>query len=217
MSICLHKFSIIAIESLINNLKNNEQKLRILFSIASITNYIINDQYGSLLILKILNLKNDNINQIIIQQYLYQFNRNACQKISSFLFNQIFSLCTFETKQYLIKNICNLENIKLLLFDYFGNSVLLMIISSSIEPYRTKYFQIVTMLFEFLKLFPFGNTIIQKYLISFPELINYLNFNNSNNNNFSNNFSNINQNNFNSINYFEPNKINYNLNNFNQI
>ena len=211
IQICLHKFSVIAIENVINELKNNEQKFNILFSIASITNLIIYEQFGSLLIQKILNLKIENINKIIIQQYLFQFNKNVCQKFSSFLFEQIFSLCNFETKQFLIKNLCNIDNIKLLLFDFFGNYVLLNIIKSSIEPYKTKYFQIIAMLFNYLKLFPMGNNIIQKYLISFPNLINYLNFNNSNNNNNFNNF--INQNNFNSKNYFEHNELNYNLNN----
>ena len=197
----------IAIEKLINELKNNEQKFNLLFSIASITNLIIFEQYGSLLIQKILNLNIENVNNIIIQQYLFQFNKNACQKFSSLLFNQIFSLCNFETKQFLIKNVCNIDNIKLLLFDFFGNYVLLNIINSSIEPYKTKYLQFVTMLFNILKYYPFGNNIIQNYLISFPELINYLNCNN--NNNF-NNF--INQNNFNNY-YFEQNKLNYNLSN----
>ena len=208
IQICLHKFSVIAIEKLIYELKNNELKFNLLFSIASITNLIIIEQYGSLLIQKILNLNIENVNNIIIQQYFFQFNKNACQNFSSLLFNQIFSLCNFETKQFLIKNICNIDNIKLLLFDFFGNYVLFNIINSSIEPYKTKYFQFVAMLFNYLKYFPFGNNIIQKYLINFPELINYLNFN-INNNNF-NNF--INQNNFNN-NYYEQNKLNYNLNN----
>ena len=211
IQICLHKFSVIAIEKVISELKNNEQKFNILFSIASITNLIIYDQFGSLLIQKILNLNIENINKIIIQQYLFQFNKNACQKFSSFLFDQIFSLCNFETKQFLIKNICNIDNIKLLLFDFFGNYVLLNIINSSIEPYKTKYLQIIAMLFNYLKLFPIGNNIIQKYLISFPHLIKYLNFNSNNNNSNFNNF--INQNNFNSKNYFEQNKFSYNLNN----
>ena len=75
----------------------------------------------------------------------------------------------------IIKNLCNYNSIKFLLYNMYGNYVLQQIITISNEPYKSIYIKNVAMLFNGLFMFPFGNIVIYKLKCQFPELNNYIN------------------------------------------
>ena len=77
----------------------------------------------------------------------------------------------------IIKNLCNYNSIKFLLYNMYGNYVLQQIISVSNEPYKSTYIKYIAMLLNGLLLYPFGNVVLYKLKNTFPELNNYINMN----------------------------------------
>ena len=102
-----------------------------------------------------------------------------------------------------IKNIYNYSNIRILLYDIYGNYILQQIVKEASEPYKNYYIQLIGSFIDGLKIFPYGNLIFQKFISNFPELLNFVNINsNIVNNNISNfiyyhSFNNIGNNNSN--------------------
>ena len=85
--------------------------------------------------------------------------------------------CDFNTKQYIIKSLCNFETVKNLLYDTYGNYVLQKTLLASNEPYRSMYIKFIAPLIDGLKNFPNGLIIIHKIVSHFPELNNYVQIN----------------------------------------
>ena len=79
------------------------------------------------------------------------------QEIFSNVFEKLFEYCCKETKQMVIKNICNYSNIRILLYDIQGNYILQQIVKEASEPYKNYYIQLIGSLFNGLKIFPYGN------------------------------------------------------------
>ena len=166
---------------------NETQKKEILTSLAKISNRLFSDQYGNYAIQFALSLKDEEANKIIIFQYLSEFNKNISNKISSNVYEKILEYSDFNTKQNIIKNLCNINTVKNLLFDTYGNYVLQKTVLAANEPYRSKYIKYIAPLMDGLRNFPNGLIIMNKLLTHFPELQNYSRYNN--------NFSDINMNN----------------------
>ena len=173
-NLATHKYSCCTLQKVIENLKENQRK-KILISISNISELLFNDQYGNYVIQFILSLNDKEINKIIIIKYLNDFNNNVSNKFSSNIFSKCLEFCNFETKQMIIKNLCNYNSIKFLLYNMYGNYVLQQIITISNEPYKSIYIKNVAMLFNGLFMFPFGNIVIYKLKCQFPELNNYIN------------------------------------------
>ena len=64
----------------------------------------------------------------------------------------------------------------------YGNYVLQKIISASNEPYKSTYFKNIAILINGLYFYPFGNIVIYKLKCNFPELKDYINIRNTNDN-----------------------------------
>ena len=174
--ICTNKYSCCTLQKIIENI-NDIQKKSILISISNISNLLFNDQYGNYVIQFILSLNDKDINNIIINNYLDNFNYNVTNKFSSNIFSKCLEYCNFETKQNIIKNLCNYNSIKFLLYNMYGNYILQQIIFASNEPYKSIYIKYITQLLNGLLILPFGNIVIYKLKNNFPELKNFINNN----------------------------------------
>ncbi len=176
-----HKYSCCTLQKVIENLNQNQRK-KILISISNISELLFNDQFGNYVIQFILSLNDKDINNIIINNYLDNFNYNVTNKFSSNIFSKCLEFCDPETKQMIIQNLCNYNSIKFLLYNMYGNYVLQHIISASNEPYKSTYFKNIAILINGLYFYPFGNIVIYKLKCNFPELKDYINFRNTNDN-----------------------------------
>ena len=190
--ISTHKHSCCTLQKCLEE-GNDIQRQEILISLAYISNQLFNDQFGNYAVQFALSLKNEVANRIIISQYLNEFQKNISNRISSNVYEKILEFCDFQTKQNIIKSLCNFETVKSLLYNSYGNYVLQKTILSANEPYRSMYLKFMAPLIEGLKGLPNGYIIIHKILNQFPELQsfslnisksnkNYKNFNISNNN-----------------------------------
>ena len=189
--IATHKHSCCTLQKCLEE-GNNLQRQEILMSLAYISNQLFADQFGNYAIQFALSLKNEVANQIIVTQYLNNFQQNISNKISSNVYEKILEFCDFQTKQNIIKSLCNFETVKSLLYDSYGNYVLQKTILASNEPYRTMYLKFVAPLIDGLKNMPNGYIIIHKILNQFPELQSFSpnNYNKNKNYNVYNNMNN---------------------------
>ena len=198
--IATHKHSCCTLQKCLEE-GNNLQKQEILISLAYISNQLFNDQFGNYAIQFALSLKNEVANQIIISQYLNEFQKNISNRISSNVYEKVLEFCDFQTRQNIIKSLCNFETVKSLLYNSYGNYVLQKTILASNEPYRSMYIKYMAPLIDGLKNLPNGYIIIHKILNQFPELQSFstnnskMNKNYNINNNVGNNMKNFNINN----------------------
>ena len=200
--IATHKHSCCTLQKCLEE-GNNTQRKEVLMSLANISSELFADQYGNYAIQYALSLKNEEANKIIISNYLGNFQKNISNKISSNVYEKVLEYCDFNTKQYIIKSLCNFETVKKLLYDTYGNYVLQKTLLVANEPYRSMYIKFIAPLIDNLKALPNGLIIIHKIVSHFPELQNYVQIN-------SNKYKNCNMNyNFNN----NMNNNNYNINN----
>jgi len=226
--IATHKYSCCTLQKCLEE-GNNMQKQEILMSLAYISNQLFNDQFGNYAIQFALSLKNEVANQIIISQYLNDFQKNISNRISSNVYEKVLEFSDFQTRQHIIKSLCNFETVKSLLYNSYGNYVLQKTILASNEPYRSMYIKYMAPLIDGLKNLPNGYIIIHKILNQFPQLQSFsannskMNKNYNINSNMSNNMKgfNINNNNNNhkrnGKNTFNDRNNNKNNNNFHNI
>jgi hypothetical protein len=201
--IATHKHSCCTLQKCLNE-GNNTQRKEILISLANISSQLFADQYGNYAIQFALSLKDEEANKIIISNYLGNFQENISNKISSNVYEKVLEYCDFNTKQYIIKSLCNFETVKKLLYDTYGNYVLQKTLLASTEPYRSMYIKFIAPLINNLKNLPNGLIIIHKIVSHFPELQNYVQTNSNKNRNY-NMYYNFNNN--------MNNNNNYNINN----
>ena len=206
--IATHKHSCCTLQKCLEE-GNNIQRKEILMSLAKISSELFADQYGNYAIQFALSLKDEEVNKIIISQYLGNFQKNISNKISSNVYEKVLEYCDFNTKQYIIKSLCNFETVKSLLYDTYGNYVLQKTLLASTEPYRSMYIKYIAPLIDGLKNLPNGLIITHKIISHFPELLNYVQINKTNNPNYNmyNNYNNVsnNMNNYNINNNFNMN------------
>ena len=200
--IATHKHSCCTLQKCLEE-GNDIQRQEILISLAYISNQLFNDQFGNYAVQFALSLKNEVANRMIVSQYLNEFQKNISNRISSNVYEKILEFCDFQTKQNIIKSLCNFETVKSLLYNSYGNYVLQKTILSANEPYRSMYINFLAPLIEGLKNLPNGYIIIHKILNQFPELQNFSNNNLKSNKNCKN--FNINNNIVNSLKGFNIN------------
>ena len=197
--IATHKHSCCTLQKCLEE-GNPNQKHEILMSLAYISNDLFADQFGNYAIQNALSLKNEAANQIIISQYLNNFQKNISNRISSNVYEKVLEFCDFQTKQNIIINLCNFETVKCLLYDNYGNYVLQKTILAANEPYRSMYLKYMAPLIDGLKNLPNGYIIIHKIINQFPELQGFGLANSNKNKNYNNYNNSINNNNFKSFN-----------------
>ena len=201
--IATHKHSCCTLQKCLEE-GNNTQRKEVLMSLANISNELFADQYGNYAIQFALSLKDEEANKIIISNYLGNFQNNISNKISSNVYEKVLEYCDFNTKQYIIKSLCNFETVKKLLYDTYGNYVLQKTLLVSTEPYRSMYIKFIAPLIDNLKNLPNGLIIIHKIVSHFPELYNYVQINSNKNRNYNMNYN---------FNNNANNNNNYNINN----
>ena len=167
--IATHKHSCCTLQKCLEE-GNNIQRHEILMSLALISNQLFADQFGNYAIQYSLSFKNEMANRIITEQYLNNFKQNISDKISSNVYEKVLEFCDFQTRQNIIKGLCNFETVKSLLYDSYGNYVLQKTILAANEPYRSMYLNFIAPLIDGLKNMPNGYIINHKILNQFPEL-----------------------------------------------
>ena len=181
--IATHKHSCCTLQKCLEE-GNNLQKQEILMSLAYISSQLFNDQFGNYAVQFALSLKNELANQIIISQYLNDFQKNISNRISSNVYEKVLEFSDFQMRQHIIKSLCNFDIVKSLLYNSYGNYVLQKTVLAANEPYRSMYIKFMAPLLEGLKIMPNGYIIIHKIYNQFPELQNYSSNNSKNNKNY---------------------------------
>ena len=138
-SIATHKHSCCTLQKVIESVDPNQKKI-LLISLAQISNMLFNDQYGNYAAQFALSLDDKEANQIIVRNYLIDFKNNTSHKFSSNVFEKCLQHCDFDTKQMVIKRLCNYESLRSLLYDMYGNYVLQQTMMASNEPYEVCIF-----------------------------------------------------------------------------
>ena len=190
--IATHKHSCCTLQRCLEE-GNNTQRKEVLMSLANISSELFADQFGNYAIQFALSLKDEETNKLIISNYLGNFQANISNKISSNVYEKVLEYCDFDTKQNIIKTLCNFETVRNLLYDTYGNYILQKTVLASTEPYRSMYLKFIAPLIGNLKNLPNGPIIIHKIVSHFPELQNYVQMNPNKNKNY-NSYYNYNNN-----------------------
>ncbi len=90
-------------------------------AIATNSYKLFNDPSGNYITQFALSFQDMEINQIINQYYFSNFFENVSQKCSSNVFEKCLFYSDEETKQKIIKSLCNQKMVQSLLFNMYGN------------------------------------------------------------------------------------------------
>jgi hypothetical protein len=99
----------------------------------------------------------------------------STEKHSSNVIEKCLDCCDEETKELIVMRCCDVNIIRALLFDVYGNYVLQKVILLTKEPIRSQFMHIIGPLMNYLQFYTFGPKLYNKLLTSFPELIKFIN------------------------------------------
>ena len=163
---------------LINNLINNCLVL-------------ITDQYGNYVIQSILSLKNDKINSEVAKKINDNIAYYSKHRYSSNVVEKCFDLCNELDKKNFVEKLSPPEIVAELILDDHGNYVIQKVLQCADEITRDNMLKNLIPLIPRIKEVSFGEKLLNRLFISYPQLNigNNLNMNsNINNNNFKKKF-----------------------------
>ena len=203
---------------------DQEQKKRLLKAIAFISLKLLDDQYGNYVIQYCLNVCDYEINKIIANNFLNDFVKYSTEKYSSNVIEKCLDCCDEETKELIVMKCCDVNIIRTLLFDVYGNYVLQKVILLTKEPIRSQFIHIIGPLMNYLQFYAFGPKLSNKLLTSFPELAKFINGGRGEENKYKkrrnkmlNRINNNNNMNINSLDLNTMHMNNFNVNNINHM
>ena len=164
---------------LINNLINNCLVL-------------ITDQYGNYVIQSILSLKNDKINSEVAKKINDNIAYYSKHRYSSNVVEKCFDLCNDLDKKNFVEKLSPPEIVAELILDDHGNYVIQKVLQCADEITRDNMLKNLIPLIPRIKEVSFGEKLLNRLFISYPQLNigNNLNMNSNinNNNNFKKKF-----------------------------
>ena len=170
LDICRKTYSCSALQKFID-LGSNMQKIKLINNIVNNTNYIIGSQCGLYVFQFIMNKKNYQINDIILQKIINNVIKLSKQKYSSNVIEKCLETCSPESVNKLIEILNNDLVISDLVKDIFGNYVIqkLLIVCTD-DKIKSHILTIIASEFNSLSNISFGPKLIKKLTINYPEL-----------------------------------------------
>ena len=153
----------------------NKQKIMLLNNIINNTNYLIGNQCGLYVLQFIMDKKIYSINDKILEQFINNIIKLAKQKYSSNVIEKCLETCSPQMVNKLIEILNNEMVIRDLIKDIFGNYVIqkLLIVCQN-DEIREHILTIIASEFNSLSNLSFGNKLIKKLTMTYPEIKNKL-------------------------------------------
>ena len=170
LEICRKTYSCSALQKFID-IGTNMQKIKLINNIVNNTNYIIGSQCGLYVFQFIMNKKNYQINDIILQKIINNVIKLSKQKYSSNVIEKCLETCSPESVNKLIEILNNDMVISDLIKDIFGNYVIqkLLIVCTD-DKIKNHILSIIAAEFNALNNISFGPKLIKKLTLNYPEI-----------------------------------------------
>ena len=153
------------------DIANPQQQETLLINIAEHTHELITNQYGNYVLQFVLSKRNTSVNEVIVDNILKKIIDYAKQKYSSNVIEKCFEYCEHGLRCKIVNAIKTYESIVTLLFDMYGNYVLQKAITYADDEQSKSYFiGIIIKEINKLQEFEFGQKLITKLILTFPEL-----------------------------------------------
>ena len=177
VEICIRTYSCSALQKFID-LGTKRQKYKLINNIVNNINMLIGNQCGLYVIQFVMNKKDYQINDIILQKIINNLIKYSKQKYSSNVIEKCLETCSPNGVNKIIEILKNDIIIRDLIKDIFGNYVIqkLLIVCPN-DNIRSHILGIIASEFNELTKVSFGNQLIKKLSMAYPELKVYLNLN----------------------------------------
>ena len=152
------------------DIANPQQQEALLIKIAEHTHELITNQYGNYVLQFVLSKRSNSVNDVIVDNILKKIIEYAKQKYSSNVIEKCFEFCEQGLRSKIITSIRTYEVIVTLLFDMYGNYVLQKAIAYSDSETKSYFISIIIKEINKLHEFEFGQKLITKLILTFPEL-----------------------------------------------
>jgi len=174
VEIATNSYSCSALQKLID-LGTNKQKQQLLINLINNTDNLVGNQCGLYVLQFIMNKNNYYINDTILDKIINKIIFLSKRKYSSNVIEKCLETCSPKRVNELI-NIYNNETIiRDLIKDIFGNYVIqkLLIVCTN-DEIKEQILRYIAMEFNNLKNLSFGQKLMNKLIISYPEIKKYL-------------------------------------------
>ena len=170
VEICTKSYSCSALQKFID-LGTNIQKIRIINNIINNTNYLIGNQCGLYVLQFIMDKKNYQINDQILNTFINNIIKLSKKKYSSNVIEKCLETCSPKMVNKLIEIFNNEIVIRDLIKDMFGNYVIQKLLIVCVDDkIRNHILNIIASEFNALSNLSFGNKLIKKLMMAYPEI-----------------------------------------------
>ena len=169
-----NSYSCSALQKLID-LGTNKQKQQLLINLINNTDNLVGNQCGLYVLQFIMNKNNYYINDTILDKIINKIIFLSKRKYSSNVIEKCLETCSPERVNELINIYNNEAIIRDLIKDIFGNYVIqkLLIVCTN-DEIKEQILRYIAMEFNNLKNLSFGQKLLNKLIISYPEIKKYL-------------------------------------------
>ena len=174
IEIATNSYSCSALQKLID-IGTNKQKQKLLINIINNTDKLVGNQCGLYVLQFIMNKNNYYINDTILDKIFNRIIYLSKRKYSSNVIEKCFETCSPERINQLINIFNNEVIIRDLIKDIFGNYVIqkLLIVCPN-EEIRKQILGYIALEYNNLKNLSFGQKLMNKLIISYPQIRKYL-------------------------------------------
>ena len=170
VEIATNSYSCSALQKLID-IATNQQKVILFTNIINNTNNLVGNQCGLYVLQFIMNKNNYYINDAVLNQIINKIIYLSKRKYSSNVVEKCLETCSPEKVRELIRIFNNEEIIRDLIKDIFGNYVIqkLLIVCPD-EGIKNRILGYIALEFNNLKSLPFGPKLMNKIIMSYPQI-----------------------------------------------
>ena len=137
------------------------------------------DQFGNYIVQSIMKLNDQNINNSIAMKMIDNILYYSKHKFSSNIVEKCFDYCDASITAKMVVIISEEEAIKELIIDEHGNYVVQKVLACSTPQNRNELFKYIVPMFGKLRTMNFGEKIISRLLLVYPEIGNMIESNNA--------------------------------------
>ena len=174
VDIATNSYSCSALQKLID-ISNNQQKQKLLINIVNNTNNLVGNQCGLYVLQFVMSKNNYYLNDAILGKILDKIIFLSKRKYSSNVIEKCLETCSREIVDKLIDIFNNEIIIRDLIKDIFGNYVIqkLLIVCYN-EAKKEQILKYIALEFKNLKNLSYGQKLMNKIVLSFPQIRKYL-------------------------------------------
>ena len=170
VEIATNSYSCSALQKLID-IATNQQKVILFTNIINNSNNLVGNQCGLYVLQFIMNKNNYYINDAVLNQIINKIIYLSKRKYSSNVVEKCLETCSPEKVRELIRIFNNEEIIRDLIKDIFGNYVIQKLLNvCPDEGIKNRILGYIALEFNNLKSLPFGPKLMNKIIMSYPQI-----------------------------------------------